>query len=354
MKVLICLVSILAWSGTALAADAQGGPSPARVVVALVQERLVAENTPIVGTLYFDKVSKVSTEVSGLVQSIPLRAGDRRNKGDVLVGLNTDFIEKEIDLALSRIEQGEVKIERIEKDLKRFEALYRENAATEKAYDDLLFNRRELRKQREALIKEMEVARLKKAKSTIRAPFDGIILKKCAEVGEWVGPGAVFCHLGALDELYVKVPIAEEIMNHSREGDKIQVILTAFQESVPGVVAGFLPVADLKTKNVTMKIQLPRISGVVENMSATVMVPTSRPQKLLLVPRSAIVNQQGRDLVYTVKEGKAVAIPIHKISAFTGEYAGVNSPSIVAGMSVIVDGGQRLMPDQPVQIVDER
>jgi len=352
MKYLILILTFLMLPGTVLADGKPAGPPPAKVVVGTVQEKMIAENTPIVGTLYFDRVSKVSTEVSGLVQAIPFHAGDRIRKGNILVRLNTDFIEKDIDLAITRIEQIDVQIEKADKDLKRYEALYRENAATEKVYDDLLFSRRDLRIQRKALTKALEVTRLKKAKSNIYAPFNGIILEKCVEVGDWVAPGSVFCRLGALDALCVKVPVAEEIMRYSHKNEKITVTLTAFQKSVEGTVAGFLPVADLKTKNVMVKIQLPQLPGTVENMSATVSIPTGRPRKLMLVPRRALVNLQGKDFVYTLKEGKAAPIPV-RVAAFVGEFAGIESPSIAGGMPVIVDGGERLRPDQAVQIIDE-
>lgn len=352
MKHLIWSIAFLMLPGTVLAADGKPDTPPAKVVVGTVEEKTVAENTPIVGTLYFDKVSKVSTEVSGLVEAIPFHAGDRVQKGDTLVRLNTDFIEKDIGLAVTRIEQVDVQLEKADKDLQRYESLYRENAATEKAYDDLRFTRRDLRKQRESLAKTLEIARLKKTKSTILAPFDGIVLEKCSEVADWVSPGAVFCRLGALDALCVKVPIAEELINYTHEGDEVQITLTAFQKSVVGVVAGFLPVADLKTKNVMVKIRLARMPGVVENMSATVLIPTSRPKKFTLVPRSAIVNQQGRDFLYTMKDGRAVPISIKRVSVFIGDYAGVDNPEVVSGMPVIVDGGERIQPDQPVEIID--
>ena len=112
MKYLILVLTFLMLPGMVLADGKPAGPPPAKVVVGTVQEKMIAENTPIVGTLYFDKVSKVSTEVSGLVQTIPFHAGDRIRKGDILVRLNTDFIERDIDLALTRIVVAPPKLSR--------------------------------------------------------------------------------------------------------------------------------------------------------------------------------------------------------------------------------------------------
>lgn len=350
MKKMLLWFLVLFFPVVASAADTPKGPPPARVVMAAVQEKMVAENTPIVGTLYFDRVSRLSTDVSGLVRAITFRLGDRVKKGDVLVRLNTDFIEKDIQLAQTRIEQMDVQIENVEKDLKRYEALYREEAASEKAYDDLRFNRRVLQEQRNTLVKQLEIARLKKTKSVVLSPFDAIVLEKYSEVGDWISPGAVFCRLGALDDLCVKVSVAEELVNFSRSGDKIQVTLNALGKSMEGIVAGFLPVADIKTKNISLKINIPRIPGVAENMSATVQVATSVPKKFKLVPRDAVVNLRGQDFVYTVKEGKAAPLPV-RVVAFVGEMAAVESPAVKDHMNVVVDGAERLRPDQQVQII---
>jgi len=348
-KMLLCFL-VLLFPAIILAADTPKEPPPARVVVVPVQEKMVAENTPIVGTLYFDRVSKLSTDVSGLVRDISFRLGDRVEKGTVLVRLNTDFIEKEIELAQTRIKQMDVQIENVGKNLKRYETLYREEAASEKAYDDLRFTRRRMQEERNALLTQLEIAYLEKDKSVISAPFDSIVLEKFSEVGNWVSPGSVFCRLGALDDLCVKISVAEELVNYAHKGDKLQVILNAFGKSIKGIVAGFLPVADIKTKNIFLKINLPRISRAAENMSATVQVPISVPKKYTLVPRDAVVNLQGKDFVYITKEGKAKQLSV-RIVAFVGEMAAVENPLINKNMSVVVDGAERLRPDQQVQII---
>ena len=348
-KMLLCFL-VLLFPAIILAADTPKEPPPARVVVVPVQEKMVAENTPIVGTLYFDRVSKLSTDVSGLVRDISFRLGDRVEKGTVLVRLNTDFIEKEIELAQTRIKQMDVQIENVGKNLKRYETLYREEAASEKAYDDLRFTRRRMQEERNALLTQLEIAYLEKDKSVISAPFDSIVLEKFSEVGNWVSPGSVFCRLGALDDLCVKISVAEELVNYAHKGDKLQVILNAFGKSIKGIVAGFLPVADIKTKNIFLKINLPRISRAAENMSATVQVPISVPKKYTLVPRDAVVNLQGKDFVYIAKEGKAKQLSV-RIVAFVGEMAAVENPLINKNMSVVVDGAERLRPDQQVQII---
>jgi multidrug efflux pump subunit AcrA (membrane-fusion protein) len=80
-------------------------------------------------------------------------------------------------------------------------------------------------------------------------------------------------------------------------------------------------------------------------------VPSGEKRSLRMIKRDAMVRFQGKEFVYTVKEGQAKMLPI-EVLAVDGEYLGVDAPYIVSGMQVVVDGNERLRPDQPVQIVD--
>jgi len=66
---------------------------PARVVISKIVFQKVAQNRSFIGTLYYERISHVSSEVSGLVTQINVRAGDQIQKGTPLVYLNTEILE---------------------------------------------------------------------------------------------------------------------------------------------------------------------------------------------------------------------------------------------------------------------
>jgi len=347
----VILSALILLPSAIIAEERKPGLPPAKVVVAQIQEKMVVENTPIVGVLYFDRVSSLSTEVAGLVRSVHFREGDRVKRGGVLLTLNTDFIDKDIELVETKIEQVGVQIEKTDKDLTRFKRLYRQQAIPEREYDDVGFKRRDLVKQSDALKKQLEIARLKKAKGVIRAPFNGVILVKNAEVGNWIAPGHELCRIGSSEDVFVKVPVAEELLVYSNKGNVVDVTVNAFDKKLKGTIAGIMPVADPRTKNVMLKIRLPRMEMAVENLSATVFVPVSGRKRLKLIPRDALVILQGKDIVFTVNDNKAVPVPIHIVS-FLGEFAGIKASEIPDGAMVVVDGNERLRPEQPVEIIE--
>ncbi|NOQ46123.1 MAG: hypothetical protein GQ559_05560 [Desulfobulbaceae bacterium] len=87
-------------------------------------------------------------------------------------------------------------------------------------------------------------------------------------------------------------------------------------------------------------------------MSATVHLPTSAKKNLSILPRDALIKFQGKDFVYTIKEGKAAILPVNVVT-FLGDRVAADNPYFVPGMPVIVEGNERLRPDQTV-IINEK
>ncbi|MDM8537904.1 efflux RND transporter periplasmic adaptor subunit, partial [Desulfobacterales bacterium HSG17] len=347
--VLVCLLTVSS-------VFAQGQP-PAKVKLAPVTENIAAENTGLIGVLYFDRVSNISTEVAGMAQEVPFRAGDRVGLGDVLININTDFLDKDIALEEKRIEQAEVRIKKTARNLKRYKKLYKSEAASEIDYDNLKFSHQDLIIEKETLRSTLAKIVLQKSKCIIKSPFDGIVLEKNVDTGDWLIPGRMLCRVASAKDLFVKVPVAEKLVRYAEKNESVDVVINAYEKKLTGIVEGILPVADEKTKNISLKIRLGDIDdipfAVAENMSVTVYVPVSEKKKLSIIPRDAVIKFQGKDFVYTVKEGKAAILPVNIVS-FIGEEIGTDSPHIKPGMSVVVDGNERLRPDQPVVIAGEK
>lgn len=334
----------------AMAHDEAASP-PARVVTAPVVERVVAESTKVVGTLFFDRVSNLSTEVGGLVSSVHFNEGDRLKPGTVMFRLNTDFIDNEIESVLAQMDQVRVRLAKAEKDLGRYKTLFDQEAVSETEYDNILLSKQELVKQTVILEKQLDLARLKRAKSVIRSPFDGLVLEKTAEKGDWVSQGSRLCAMGSMDDLFVKVPVSEDFLVFAQKGEQVEVSIDSLGKRLMGVIDGVIPVADPQTKSVFVKVKLPQLDNPVLNMSATVSMPVAQKKNMLLVPRDALVNFNGRNMVYTVTDGKAVPMPV-TILSYVGDHVAIASEGFKADMPLVVDGNARLRPGQAVTIIN--
>ncbi len=342
--IFLCSLVLLSCS----AAFAQEQP-PARVVVQEVTKEVVAENRSYIGLLGFDRTSQVSTDVSGIVESVLVHEGDHVVKGDSMVKLDTELLDQEIALRKTRIGQAQLRIELTQKNLKRLETLLSRKGTSEKNYDDAVYDLQDSQAEKRSSELELEKLLIQKRKSVIKAPFDGIILDKNIETGDWVQQGKLLVSVGSTRDLIVRVPIEESVLQFITINEHVPVMLNAFNRELTGTIIQVDPVADERTKNVFLKISIPPQEEVVVNLSATVFVPTSTKRELSILPRDALIKFQGKDFVYTVKEGKASILPVN-IVTFLGGRVGADNPYFAPGMPIVVEGNERLRPDQPVSI----
>jgi membrane fusion protein, multidrug efflux system len=346
-KVLL-IMSILAFCSVAYA----DGPPPAKVIVGKVVSEEVSTTQSVTGILYYERISEISTEVAGLVEEVSVSQGDQVKKGETLVRLNTEILDMEIALTQTRIEQIELRIDNTGKNYKRLERLYKSSGVSEKDFDDALYAYQDAEKEKQAVKDNLAKLMIQQRRSIIRAPFDGVILNKNVDSGAWVQQGKLLVSIGSSNDLFVRAPIAENLLQFMELGEPVQVVLNAFNREVEGTVIGIDPIADLKTKNVFLKIKIPPMDIVAQNMSANVFVPSSVKRQLSVISRAAVIKSQGKDFVYTIKEGKASILPVN-IVAYLGPKVAVDNPYIVPGMPVIVEGNERLRPDQAVVVAGE-
>lgn len=327
-------------------------PPPAKVVVAKISQEDIFENQPFIGRFYYEIASQVSSEVAGLVEIVTVREGESVSKGALLLRLNTELLDKEIDARVVRVEQIDLGIKHAEKNYRRLETLYQKEGVSEKVYEDALYSYQNYLKERQIAELELSTLLLKLEKSVIKAPYDGVVMRKNVDSGDWVQQGDNLIQIGSIHDLFVKVPIAETLLRFVVVGGEVVVKIQAFDREITGVIEDVDPIADAKTKNVFIKVRIPAQENVVENMSATVFVPVSENKRLSMIPRDALVKMKGQDFVYTIKDGKAAILPVNIVS-FLGDRVGVDNPYFSAGMQVVVEGNERLRPDQQVVVAGE-
>ena len=346
LKVLLILVAI-----NVPVVYAQGQP-PARVVVSNIVFQDLAANRSFIGTLYYERISHISSEVPGLVTKITVRTGERINQSTAMVHLDTEILEKEISIRKNQIEQATLRINHTRKNYQRMDMLFQKGGTSENNFDDARFAYQEALLKKQSAQTILEKLLIQKRKSVIKAPFDGIILEKNVDTGDWVQQGKPLISIGSVKDLFIRVPVAETLLKFISIGHKVPVTINAYGSELTGTIENLSPIADEKTKNVFLKIRIPLLTGVAQNMSATVLIPTGIRQKLAMIPRDALIKFQGKDVVYTIRENKAVQLPVH-IVTYQGDRIGADDEHFAADMPVVVDGNERLHPGQSVTIVGE-
>jgi RND family efflux transporter MFP subunit len=159
----------------------------------------------------------------------------------------------------------------------------------------------------------------------IRAPFDGTVLRKDAEVGEVVAPsvgggltrGAVVT-MADLNSLEVEVDVNEAYIAQIRNGQPASIILDAYPDtSYLGEVRQIVPTADRQKATVLVKVSiLEPDARILPEMGARVdFLPESalegvEARSRVFVPAAAVYDQAGEAVVWIVREGRAYRTPV--------------------------------------------
>ena len=158
----------------------------------------------------------------------------------------------------------------------------------------------------------------------IRAPFDGVIVSKSANVGDMVTPfssaadskGAVV-NMADMSTLEVEADVSESSLVKIKVGQPCEITLDALPDTrFRGRVSRMVPTVDRAKATVMTKVQFDAIDPrILPEMSAKVSflsqeVTPAQQQPLIAVSQDAIVTRGGADVLFAVRDGKAVEVRV--------------------------------------------
>ena len=318
---------------------------PASVSVAKVTSGQVAPQNEFIATIFYQEISDTASEISGLVGIVHFEEGQRVKKGQILVELGSDILRKRLQATTASFEESLSELEIAGIDLKRRSQLLKKQSISKQSYDENKFRVIGLEKRSASLKAEVERLEIELEKKVIRAPFDGIVIKRNVDRGEWISEGETVAVIGKDDTIDIVAEVPERFIQHIKNG--MQVSATANGNNFVGTVIAVVPRGDVTTRTFPVKIRTPNELALIEGMSARVTLPTGNVMPALMVPRDAVISKFGQNVVYAVVDAKSNMIPV-QIVGYDGLRAGVEAQGLAEDMLVVVEGNERLKNGQAV------
>ena len=345
IKLLAMLVCLFFLPSDLLAQQKTRQPPPASVSLVKVTTGKVAPQSEFIATIFFQEISDTASEISGLAEVVRFEEGQQVKKKQVLVELGSEILRKRLQATILSYEQilSELEIARI--DLKRREKLFKKQSISEQVYDENRFRVIGLEKRAAALNAEVEQLEIELEKKNIRSPFDGIVIKRNVDRGEWISEGEVVAVIGKDDTIDIVADVPERFIQYVKNGMKVSA--RANGKQLDGIVIAIVPKGDVTTRTFPVKIRSPNHYTLFEGMSAKVTLPTGKQMAAFIVPRDAVVSKFGQNIVYVAVNGRAKQIAV-KVIGYDGLNAGIESPELAEGMFVAVEGNERLRDGQAV------
>lgn len=268
---------------------------------------------------------------------LKVKEGDRIKKGDLIARLESADVaaalaraEANLNVARSMQDQAKAELEESTLSYKRKKSLL-EAGLTSNAD----FEAGEARYRRanagvasavageRAAEAAVQAAKVEIENTVIRAPFDGTVLTKNAEVGEVVAPfgsatsaKAAVVTIADMASLEVEADVSESNIEKIRTGQRAEMVLDAYPEmKYEGVVETIVPTADRAKATVMTKLRfLNRDERVLPEMSAKVAFLSAPQQegsvaKTIVAP-GAIVTRENRKIAFLVRGDKVEARPV--------------------------------------------
>lgn len=302
------------------------------------------------GTVESRRVSTVATEIEGLVEDFPVREGQIVKAGEVLAQLGHTSLELQLRASEAQLEEDEARKKLAERTMQRASDLYERGVYSRQQLDDALFEFNAWQGRSRRLQAEIEQLKYDLERSTIRAPYRGVIVQESTQVGEWIEKGGAVVELLSLEHFEVAVDLPERYYNSIQPGFRAQV---SFESQpglqVEGVISAIIPRADLQARTFPVKLSIPNEQGRVGvGMLARVRLPLGESQLSTVVPKDAVVTRGEQQFVYLIgNDGSVHATPV-RTGTGVGQWVEVQGP-IQSGEKVVTVGNERLMDGQKVR-----
>lgn len=337
--------------------------SPVRV--ARIERRLLEPKQQIIGRLTPVRKVVVSSEVSGRLLGVEVEEGDPVI-GDQTVLARVDTVwpkltirqlEAQAEAIRAQLEFSKNESRRMESaddgnsDIQLYSTSQRENQAmtTARLEAELGHNGEQQAEQTERV-----------KRSEILAPFNGTVIDKLAETGQYVSQGTPLCEIVSSGTIYGLIYVPEDVIELLKVDEPIKVAVDSLGETFDGTVASITPDGMTASRTFPVRIQLDDLEGRLKpGFSITVEIPTSKPINALAIPRDAALIRPDGTTVWVVEKTKTGLItkpaPV-SITAKTMEYYAIEPENaaakelLVDGAQVVIEGAERLRPENAVLI----
>jgi len=328
----------------------------------------------------------VAAKITGRVTGVFFDEGMHVKQGQILATLDDSDVRRALDSAVAdrnstqaQIMDYQVQLKNAEIELHRADQLQAAGVQSQEALDNARTSADSL-KAKIALTKEQvaaSAARINEAQQAvdncvIRAPFEGIIVSKDAQVGEMISPisaGGGFTRTGVativdMNSNEIEVDVNEAYIARVEPGQPVTAVLDAYPDwQIPSKVRTVIPTADRQKATVKVRItiiDLEKYNFILPDMGVKVAFlenekPAAKdqgkekgPQAVAFIPKGAVRSDANASFVFLIREGKVERRAV-SLGMDRGTEVAVMA-GVLPGDSLVVKGPENLRDGDKVEI----
>lgn len=276
------------------------------------------------GTFEPNKETKISADIQGKILSVLVDAGRTVSKGQALIQLDNSLLKLQLETV-------NIQIEGLESDVQRYTILANADAIQGVQLEKTKLGLKTAKVQRATLLEQI-------SKTTIKAPFSGIVTAKLTEEGAFAAPGVPLLQITDISTLKFTVNVPENELSQFKDNQIYVLIADVYPETpfsgkviLTGSKANMgnsFPIQFSVKNTADLKIK----SG----MFGKVELKNDSKTQHIIIPASSIVGTNIQPQVYVIKNGKAALQNIQITSRFQNKV--LISSGLNIGDEIITNG----------------
>ncbi|MCK8516830.1 efflux RND transporter periplasmic adaptor subunit [Methylonatrum kenyense] len=354
LALLPCLASLLVAcgdNGDSSSEENQPGADAVLITTETARTETVEILERTIGRITSRTTPNIASEVSGQITDVHVDAGDRVERGELLLEIDPEPYQLARASAATEIRRLEVSIRNQERELVRNRELLEDGFVTQSTVDGLESELEASREQLQAAQVQLDSAERDLRKTRIEAPVDAEVDERNVSDGDYVAVGEALFRLLSQDLLQVRLPYPETASQRLETGQiaRMRAPLSGDQE-VGGTIRELRPGLMGGSRTVEAIVNIENPGGWREGGSVNAdVVVISRDG--VVVPTAAIVQRPAGEVVYVIEDNKA-----HAREVEVGR-RGRDRTEILDGVddgdAVAVDGAGFLSDGAKVRIADD-
>lgn len=322
-----------------------GGAALVKVAVASVRE--MAPATLVPGTVVSRSDARLSAEVEGRLTRVA-DVGTVVAKGEVLAEIEDTALRLQMTELEAQVKRAEARLRFLESEENRFEQLAQSNLAAITQLEQTQSDRDVARGDLEIAQARLEQTADRLARTSIRAPFAGVVVERLMTPGERALEGSNVVRLVDQTHLEIRARAPLEYFPFVRPGQMLDI--SANGQAALASVRAIVAVGDENTHQFELRLDLDGQPFQV-GQTLRVSIPTSDSREVLTVPRDALVLRPEGQSVFIVDANNQA----QQITVVAGVGQGEDieiSGAVSPGDRVVIRGNERLQPGQAVTVLD--